>query len=151
VNFTKDNIISRWEEVAGFGFRRLLEDNQIMSLPMMTLIGGKRCLFAFVYSFPTKCSVLVSQRHFWDMTGHKMMLCKETYTMKPFGALDMDQNKYLNLFADLSEVFFADELSSSDSDRVREYMTSFPDPSVLALYLAENKPFAEWAKSHALL
>ena len=46
----KDEFLDKWAEVSGFNFRKLLEDNQNLSLPMITLIDNTPVIFAFVYS-----------------------------------------------------------------------------------------------------
>ena len=48
--FLKDEFLYKWAEVSGFDFRKLLEDNQNLSLPMITLIDNTPVICVFLPS-----------------------------------------------------------------------------------------------------
>lgn len=147
----KDEFLSKWEEVSGFDFRKLLEDNQNVSLPMISLVDNTPVTFAFVYSYLPNNKVVVSQRHFWSCNEHKMMLCKNSYDCDTIQTLTMNSELYFERLIDVIDLLFAEKLSVEEKERCEKYFTLFENEKIKRLYFSENKPLAKWALSNQLL
>lgn len=147
----KDEFLDKWAEVSGFDFRKLLEDNQNLSLPMITLIDNTPAIFAFVYSCLPNNKVVVSQRHFWDMNGHQMVLCKAVYKQEYSKYKLIDEKLYLQDLNNVATLLFAEKLSNSEKQQCKEFLSFFEDSNLGKLYFSENRPLAVWAESQDLL
>ena len=149
--FLKDEFLYKWEKVSGFDFRKLLEDNQNLSLPMITLIDNTPVIFAFVYSCLPNNKVVVSQRHFWSCNEHQMMLCKSGYDYDTIQTLNMDSELYFERLGNVIELLFTENLSVEEIERCKKYFSLFENEKIKKLYFSENKPLAKWAVSNHLL
>ena len=148
MKISAENIKTVWAEASGFNFCKLLEDNQRLSLPMLTRIASQPVIMAFVYSC-NMGKMTVSQRHFWDMNGrHQMMLCKKQYRLEALATVDKDA--YMEKLCSVAEKLFEQFLSSEDKAEFLEYATSFGNASLNRIYLAENEPLLKWAKSQEI-
>lgn len=147
----KDEFLDKWAEVSGFDFSKLLEDNQILSLPMITLIDNIPVIFAFVYSCLPNNKVVVSQRHFWNCNDHQMMLCKNSYDCDTIQTLTVDSELYFERLSNVIELLFAENLSVEEKERCGKYFALFENEKIKKLYFSENKPLAKWALSNQLL
>lgn len=147
----KDEFLGKWTEVSGFDFRKLLEDNQNLSLPMITLIDNTPVIFAFVYSYLPNNKVVVSQRHFWNCNEHQMMLCKNSYDCGAIQTLAMDSELYFERLSNVMELLFAENLSMDEKERCEKYFALFENKNIKNLYFSENKALAKWAMKQQIL
>lgn len=146
----KDEFLYKWAEVSGFDFRKLLEDNQNLSLPMITLVDNTPVIFAFVYSCLPNNKVVVSQRHFWDRNEHQMMLCKNSYNIN-LNDISLNESVYLETLSNVAEILFADNLSLESKTVCQKYFSCFHNEYLKKLYFSENKPLAQWAMKQSLI
>ena len=146
----KDEFLDKWAEVSGFNFRKLLEDNQNLSLPMITLIDNTPVIFAFVYSCLSNNKVVVSQRHFWNCNDHQMMLCKNSYNIT-INDISLNESVYLETLSNVVSILFLDNLSLESKTVCKKYFSCFDNEGSKKLYFSENKPLAQWAKKQLLL
>ena len=147
----KDEFLSKWEEVSGFDFRKLLEDNQNVSLPMISLLDNTPVIFAFVYSYLPNNKVVVSQRHFWSCNEHKMMLCKNSYDCGAVNTLVIDSELYFNRLKSVIELLFVENLSEEEREQCEKYFALFDNEKIKKLYFSENKPLTKWATKLQIL
>lgn len=147
----KDEFLYKWAEVSGFDFRKLLEDNQNLSLPMITLVDNTPVIFAFVYSCIPNNKVVVSQRHFWDMETHRMVLCKTIYKHEGPKHKQIDEKSYLQALYNVANLLFARSLSNTEKQQCKEYLRFLEDNHLRKLFFSENKMLAMWAESQSLL
>lgn len=147
----KDEFLDKWAEVSGFNFRKLLEDNQNLSLPMITLIDNTPVIFAFVYSCLPNNKVVVSQRHFWSCNEHKMMLCKNSYDCGAVNTLVIDSELYFNRLKSVIELLFVENLSEEEREQCEKYFALFDNEKIKKLYFSENKPLTKWATKLQIL
>lgn len=151
MKLSKENFRSRWDEVSGFDLRKLLEDTQDLSLPMISVVDAKPVLFAFVFTRLSNGKIHISQRHFWDMKGHSMVLCKKNYDCGAMQAHTMDTDEYLDRLHDVVDILFMQELSNEDRRACQAYFSLFDDERMMKVYLSENKPLLQWAMANHLL
>lgn len=144
-------IKEKWEKVAGFDFRKLLEDNQDVSLPMITQLNGSPALFAFVYSLSPREAITVTQRHIWFKDEHRIILCKKKYAIKDRQLSPKDEEEYLDALDQVTGTLFSEQLTVEETERCKKYLTLFGDDYLRAVYLAENKPLARWVLKKSLL
>lgn len=147
----KHEFLSKWEEMSGFDFQKLLEDNQNVSLPMISLVDNTPVIFAFVYSFLPNNKVVVSQKHFWNHNEHKMMLCKNIYDGDDIHTLMIDSKLYFERLENVIELLFAENLSEKEKEQCAKYFTLFENKKIKKIYFSENKLLAKWALSNHLL
>lgn len=146
---SRENIKTVWAEASGFNFCKLLEDNQRLSLPMLTRIASQPVIMAFVYSC-NMGKMTVSQRHFWDMNGrHQMMLCKKIYPLE--SVVTVDKDEYMEKLCSAAGMLFEQSLSQEEKDIFLEYARSFGNGNLNKIYLTENEPLLKWAKAQELL
>ena len=145
----KAEFLNRWAEVSSFDFRKLLEDNQNLSLPMITLVDNTPVIFAFVYSCLPNNKVVVSQRHFWSLSEHRFMLCKTSYNVNIQNG-SVDEKTYLEAMFSVAELLFKSNLSAEEKVICKNYLSLFSDESLKKLYFSENKPLTRWMKSKEL-
>ena len=149
---SKEELRSNWEKFSGFDLRKLLEDNQNLSLPMLTTVGRGVAVCAFVYSCLPGGKVVVAQRHVWGEKGHQMMLCKSEYRADIADMRAIDQAEYLDLWCEAAPFLFSDTLSEQEKACCARYFALFErSASSGQIYLTENKPLALWAKKQELL
>ena len=151
MNITKENWKQRWAEVSGFRLYRLIEDDQRLSLPMLTKAGDQTVLLAFVYSCREAGKLTVTGRHLWTLSDHKMMLCHDTYKLSKKSRSAGAPEGYEDALDDVMELLFAEELSEEARARCLTYFSALEDACPRAVYLAENKPLADWARKLGLL
>lgn len=145
---TSSNFIDKWNEAVGFDFKKLLEDDQNVSLPMITWMNSESTLEVLVYSLSPKRKTLITQKHFWNSNGHRLMLCRNEY------ASDMafaDNEAYVNALALAADHLFKEELTVEGADACRRYFEILKAHSAFGIYLAENKPLVQWAKKIELI
>ena len=120
----KAEFLNRWAEVSGFDFRKLLEDNQNLSLPMITVVDNTPVIFAFVYSCLPNNKVVVSQRHFWNCNDHQMMLCKNSYNIT-INDISLNESVYLETLSNVVSILFLDNLSLESKAVCKKYFSCF--------------------------
>ena len=147
----KNVFLNKWKEVTGFNFRKLLEDNQNVSLPMITRLGSEIVIFAFVYSFASNNRLIVSQRHFWSADRHQMMLCKKIYSLSTNKLIVTDENDYLKELQKVTELLFVNDLSEESKKLCNKYFSFFDTVDLKKIYFSENKPLIHWAKHQTIL
>lgn len=149
---SKEELRSNWEKYSGFDLRKLLEDNQNLSLPMLTTLGKGIAVCAFIYSCIPGGKVVVAQRHVWSDKGHQMMLCKSEYRADIADMRAIDQAEYLDVWCEAAPFLFADTLSEQEKACCTRYFALLRSSEHLGqIYLTENKPLALWAMKQELL
>ena len=146
----KNEFLNKWAEVSGFNFRKLLEDNQRISMPMLTLVDKTPVIFAFVYSALPDGRLVVSQRHIWSADERRMMLCKTFYEASLADILT-DETDYIDALSDAAALLFKAELSSEERAICERYFACFNNEALRRLYFSENKPLAKWAQKQSFL
>ncbi|MBQ7642297.1 MAG: hypothetical protein IJS67_00190 [Clostridia bacterium] len=150
MNISGEKLKNRWVEATGFDFQKLLEDNQELSLPSVTLLDGKPVIFAFVYSNCLSRTV-VSQRHFWDMKTHKFMLCKNVYEFNLSPTENPDRELYIQQLSKVADLLFKDTLTEEEGLLCKQFFSLFEDEKIRKVYFCENKPLFKWVSQQNLL
>lgn len=149
MNISIEVFKQRWSEVSNFDFQKLLEDNQNLSLPMITLVNKRPIIFAFVYTISTKGKIIVSQRHFWNIEEHQMMICKKSYISNNMHMVDIE--KYFELFYKVVELLFKDNLTPNEEIYCKKYFSFFEEFDIGRIYFSENQSLFRWAKTMSIL
>lgn len=146
---TKD-IFATWEKDVKKINSVLLEDNQFVSLPMITVKDNNKCLTSIVFSISSeKNKVLLMQQYFWDGTKRDMVLYKQEHKVEKSDFAVFINNDYKKIYIDKLKNIWAIAYNKNISPKEYAVLVDYIDTlnilgSIKVIYEKTNATFFEW-------
>lgn len=128
----------------------LLEDNQFVSLPVITVKDNSKCLTSVVFSISSeKNKVLLMQQYFWDGTKREMVLCEQEYKVEKSDFAVFINNDYKSIYIDKLKKIWTIAYNKNISSKEYALLVDYIDilnilGSIKIIYKKTNATFFEW-------
>lgn len=151
MSITKENFINTWENVSGFDFRKLMEDDKQLSVPMPSIFESSLTIFAFVYSQMNNGNIVVFEKHYWNDNGHKVFLCNDQFNLNFKNDKIIADNDYFAKLSDALPFLFKENLSNEEKLTCKKYIDLFSKSNMNNIYYSENRGLFQWIKINKLV